>query len=577
MNPNPAVDHRHREHAARRGLRHWGLALLLLLSRICSGAAEPGDEVVVAYNSRIPESLTLARYYAQVRHIPTNQVFGLECGTGDEVSRTEFEVGIQRPLARWLEQKNLWQIRAEILSATNGQPARIVRSVKDSFVRYLVLCYGIPFRIKEDPNLKESNVETLRPELRRNGAAVDSELATLPMIEQHPPLTGPLRNWVYTSTNRAFLHPTNGLLMVSRLDGPDANIARGLVDKALQAEADGLWGRAYFDLRSITNTDYKLGDEWIRGASELCRHWGFETIVDEQPETFPAEFPMSQIAFYCGWYDPAASGPFARPTVEFMPGAFAYHLHSYSAARLRSPTENWVGPLLARGATISMGSVEEPFLSGTPDIAVFTARLLYQGFSFGEAAYAAQSVLSWQTTVVGDPLYRPFARTPAQLHTRLEQTRNPLLDWSLLGLANLNLAKGTPIDAAVDFLEHSEATRRSAVLTEKLGDLYQAQGKPSSAAAEVERALRLNPTPQQRVRLQLSLAGRLTALHREAEAYRVLRQLLESSPDYPARAALLRRLQTLAGQAKDTVEMNRCEAELRALSPGAAAGQPPPR
>jgi uncharacterized protein (TIGR03790 family) len=176
------------------------------------------------------------------------------------------------------------------------------------------------------------------------------------MIEQHPPLTGPLRNWVYTSTNRAFLHPTNGLLMVSRLDGPDANIARGLVDKALQAEADGLWGRAYFDLRSITNTDYKLGDEWIRGASELCRHWGFETIVDEQPETFPAEFPMSQIAFYCGWYDPAASGPFARPTVEFMPGAFAYHLHSYSAARLRSPTENWVGPLLARGATISMGS-----------------------------------------------------------------------------------------------------------------------------------------------------------------------------------------------------------------------------
>jgi len=33
--------------------------------------------------------------------------------------------------------------------------------------------------------------------------------------------------------------------------------------------------------------------------------------------------------------------------------------------------------------------------------------------TFGEAAWAAQPVLSWQTTVVGDPLYRPFAKEPA--------------------------------------------------------------------------------------------------------------------------------------------------------------------
>ena len=40
---------------------------------------------------------------------------------------------------------------------------------------------------------------------------------------------------------------------------------------------------------------------------------------------------MSQIALYAGWYERNASGPFAQPKVEFMPGAFAYHLHSFSA------------------------------------------------------------------------------------------------------------------------------------------------------------------------------------------------------------------------------------------------------
>ena len=107
--------------------------------------------------------------------------------------------------------------------------------------------------------------------------------------------------------------------MVTRLDGPSAEIARGLVDKAIEAETDGLWGRAYFDLRGITDPGYKPGDDWIRAASEICQQLGFETVVDENPATFPPEFPMSQIAIYCGWYDGNASGPFTQPTLNSCP------------------------------------------------------------------------------------------------------------------------------------------------------------------------------------------------------------------------------------------------------------------
>ncbi len=149
-------------------------------------------------------------------------------------------------------------------------------------------------------------------------------------------------------------------------------------------------------LRNITDPAYKLGDDWIRAAAEICRRAGFETVVDENPGTFPAGFPMSQIALYLGWYDANASGPFAQPTVEFMPGAFAYHLHSYSAGTLRSTSQYWVGPLLAKGATITMGCVAEPYLSGTPDVADFhrTLCLLWVHFWRSRLRGAAGPVLA---------------------------------------------------------------------------------------------------------------------------------------------------------------------------------------
>src|SRR5207249_9171265 len=125
--------------------------------------------------------------------------------------------------------------------------------------------------------------EKARVEMRRNEAAVDSELAALPLLLQNRPLTGPARNPIYGVTNTALIHPTNGVLVVARLDGPSVEIARGLVDKAMEAETNGLWRRAYFDLRGLTNTSYKLGDDWIRGAAEMVRRLGFETIVDEKP------------------------------------------------------------------------------------------------------------------------------------------------------------------------------------------------------------------------------------------------------------------------------------------------------
>ncbi|HVU26267.1 MAG TPA: TIGR03790 family protein [Verrucomicrobiae bacterium] len=504
-----------------------------------------GDEVVVIYNKNVPESKTVAEYYAKARAVPKGQIYGFALSPNEEISRDEFQNSFQLPLARKLEHDGLWKFAKVKIPATNNLPEHVEQCVVASKIRYAVLCYGIPLKIASDPTLHEYVNTNTRPELLRNEAAVDSELAWLPLIKTDFQLSGPMQNRIYGATNVNLLNPTNGILLVARLDGPTPEIARGLVDKALDAETNGLWGRAYFDIRGLPKTDsYFLGDEWILGAAQIAKEFGYETTIDDKPETFPIDFPMSQIAIYCGWYDGTVSGPFTLPKVEFMPGAFAYHLHSFSAATVRNTTQNWVGPLLAKGATCTMGCVYEPYLMATPNVAAFLQRFA-SGFTFGEAAWAAQPVLSWQTTVVGDPLYRPFSRPLSEWQTELTNRHSPLIEWMQLCAANRALAQGVFPARVINYLENVNATLDSAVLTEKLAALCDEQGKPSSAITYYQRALQFKPSPEQRIRLRLTLGEKLLAQNRKTDAIDDYKQLLAEAPDYPGKNKIQEKLDAL--------------------------------
>ena len=72
-------------------------------------------------------------------------------------------------------------------------------------------------------------------------------------------------------------------LMVCRLDGPDYDIIKDLVDKAIATEIKGLKGIAYIDSRGITNkatnpTGKQLSDVSINDIGSL-------TAPDKQVET----------------------------------------------------------------------------------------------------------------------------------------------------------------------------------------------------------------------------------------------------------------------------------------------------
>jgi tetratricopeptide (TPR) repeat protein len=220
-----------------------------------------------------------------------------------------------------------------------------------------------------------------------------------------------------------------------------------------------------------------------------------------------------------------------------------------------------------------MGCVYEPFLALTPNVGLFTARLIFNRFTFGEAAYACQASLSWQTTVVGDPLYRPFGTPPAELHARLLRENSPLAEWSNLQIVNLGLNRHLPMANAEVFLEQTEETRRSAVLSEKLGDICDVLGKPSSAVSLYQQALALNPSREQRLRLRLTLGEKLAADGRDLEAYEDYRKLIDEWPDYPGKLSVCEKLLALAGKLGKNDEAAKWQTQINLLNPPPA---PPP-
>ena len=168
----------------------------------------------------------------------------------------------------------------------------------------------------------------------------------------------------------------------------------------------------------------------------------------------------------------------------------------------------------------------------TPNIAFFILQF-GNGYTFGEAAWTSQIALSWMTTVIGDPLYRPMNKALPQRHAELAREKNPLIEWSFNRLVNLDLVRGLRSPQLAVFLEGVPETAHSAVLTEKLAELYDAQGKPSSALDAWARALTLKPTPQQAIRIHRVLADKLIAAGRDAEAAENFRRLIAEEPNYP--------------------------------------------
>jgi hypothetical protein len=323
-------------------------------------------------------------------------------------------------------------------------------------------------------------------------------------------------------------------------------------------------GRAYFDWENTHDPSRVEGDDWIRGAYHTCRDAGYECDYDDRPETFDQDYPMTDVAIYAGWYAPNICGPFLRPDFHFRTGALAYHLHSWSGSSVRTRTSYWVGPFLAKGAAATMGNVYEPYLGPTPHIDMFF-RWLLDGATFLEAGYYSEPVLSWQTTFVGDPLYRPFAVSLDKQIQRLEADHQPDIEWAYLRKVNLLMAQGEST-AAEELCRTKAEALHSVVLFEKLGDLLRAARRETGAIEAYNRADEKVDNPYRHIRVVTKLAAACEANHQIVRALAVYENLVSSFPSNHNVVAFCTHARDLAGVLGDDAKAKSYQSRIDELT-----------
>jgi uncharacterized protein (TIGR03790 family) len=388
--------------------------------------------VVVVANSRDPDSEKIARYYMEKRNIPEKNLILLDASTDIKITWTEFVDTIFNPLRARLT-KDGW-LDAYVTDSRDSE-GRLRYVFYGNKIDFLVLCYGMPIQIENDPARLASRPPV--PPLdafKTNQASVDSELSLLAALDT--PTAGLVGNPLYKNlTPNAY---TRSLVVrIARLDGPGVVAVRGLIDSALAGEANGLQGRAYIDMGG----PHPEGEEWLQNASATLRKLGFDVSEDHETSLFTWRQRFDAPAFYFGWYAYDPAGPIADSAFHFPPGAIGIHIHSYSGAMVRDATHRWVGPLVARGIAATVGNVFEPYLDFTHHIDLFMSALA-EGRTTGEAAYYSLPALSWQNIFVGDPLYRPFAVSVQQQLDRAASAPGPFSNYVIIRQMNLLQEQG---------------------------------------------------------------------------------------------------------------------------------------
>jgi len=395
--------------------------MLLCCGRIF--ALEP-DEILVIANKDIEKSMGLARYYCAQRGVPEKNIFALPLGADlkDTISRDNYEKQLVEPIRKkFFTERLVGEIKC--LLTIYGVPIKVGgRGVLENQKNKLKELNRLAEQEKQilerleqagltdSAEHKQINRRLAQLQLtidRINGkethASVDSELS-LVLFDSYD-----LYRWQPNMLKDEVRGRNSATLMVSRLDGPDYDIIKGLVDKAISAEKIGLKGIAYVDSRGIKNKNmYGHYDLSLRNLAAFTKSETEIPVIEERAGKLFAPGTCPQTALYCGWYSLSKY----VDAFDFVDGAIGYHIASFEAASLRDPNSSqWCPSMLTDGITATLGPVAEPYLHTFPEPRAFFPKL-YEGNCLVEAYYRTKPFNSWQMLLIGDPLYRPFKTFP---------------------------------------------------------------------------------------------------------------------------------------------------------------------
>ena len=396
------------------------LALFLLAAVFTSSRAALAlapDEVLVVANRNAARSIGLAKYYMQRRGIPEAHLVAVWVTDAETCTREAYDKKVVPPIQRWLAAHSEAPIRC--LVTVFGVPLKVAPPAlpKAKKPRAVKAPPAPAQKTPQGDGAGDGAVDDARPEAKKTdtkvenaGASLDSELALIKAGKY--PLHGWRPNPFFIGNQRQDTGiDRNDVLMVSRLDGPSAEIVKRIIDGSLATEKEGLSGKAYFDARWPRPPDdrpvrgYTFYDRSIHRAADRLRESGRMPVrLDDRPELFqPGDGP--QAALYCGWYSLAHY----VDAFSWQRGAVGYHIASGECATLRNPkSQVWCVKMLEKGVAATVGPVAEPYVQAFPVPELFFGFLVDGYLSLAECYMVSLPSLSWQMVLVGDPLYRPF-------------------------------------------------------------------------------------------------------------------------------------------------------------------------
>jgi uncharacterized protein (TIGR03790 family) len=399
----------------------WFSVTILCCSPVV--ALEPNEVLIIA-NSDIKASVKIAQYYCAKRNVPTDNILSLSLGKtlNDSITRDDYEKQLAEPIRKKLSDYE-FAVRIRCLLTTYGVPIKVGKRgpLKDQQDKLKQLEKLVEQEKSKIERLKQNGVTDASKEIKKSerklaylqiqidcitgketNASVDSELSMV--------LCGgyELYRWQPNRLKDNLPGLYSNTLMVSRLDGPSIEIAKGLIDKAIKAEKTGLKGIVYIDSRGIAEdkNPYSFGsvDQSLRDLTAIA---GLQTglaVKEERTEKLFEAASCPQTAIYCGWY----SLKKYVDAFDFIDGAVGFHISSLEAVDLRDPNSSqWCPAMLKDGITATLGAVAEPYLHSFPRPKEFFSEL-FNGRCLVEAYYITNPFNSWQLVLIGDPLYTPF-------------------------------------------------------------------------------------------------------------------------------------------------------------------------
>ena len=403
--------------------------LILLFSATPLFALEPANIVIVA-NKDMPESISVAKYYAKKRNVPEENIILLSLPKGEDILRADFESKLAEPLREALKSK---KDKIKVILTVFGVPLRVGAKVLygDEKVKADDVKRQLDDSRKELENAEKDKVEKDKLEgfkkkiaelnskhriaiAAESLACVDSELMCL--WWQPYELSRWQPNPLYWKAPQEIKKRYPNTLMTCRLDGPTAEIAKRLVGDAVEVEANGLKGKVYFDARGIGFNSKNPGDasgyggydESFREAASLLKSAGMDVTLDDKGPLFEPD-SCKDAALYSGWYSHANF----IDCCKYVKGAVAWHLASSEAITLRNPASKvWCPNLLQKGVAATLGPVAEPYTIAFPKPAEFFGFLITGKYTLVETYSRSTYLTSWMTVLVGDPLYNPYKNSP---------------------------------------------------------------------------------------------------------------------------------------------------------------------